>query len=122
MQRTTLLSPWLAAALALATGLLGCAADPYVEVEEPGFDYDYDYAGWDLDDDGYIDEAEFDDGVYASWDRDSDGRLEEDEYVTGDFVAFDRDGDGCLDDDELDLLYDDWDHDGDGHLDDDELL
>lgn len=104
------------------TGLETVSADPPAGAN----------AGWDLDDDGNFDRAEFTgfgDRGFLGWDNDGDGRLGEQEFEEGWTEAGWRDADtafGAFDDDDNTFLSNDeffaedefgeWDADGSGVL------
>ena len=97
----TMLSHFRPAAFlaALAVTLLGFAGT--ASAEDDGF------AEWDENEDGVLQEDEFNAGVddesdYTEWDEDGDGMLNEDEYNAGVFDTMDNDDDGLIDDDEYD--------------------
>lgn len=59
------------------------------------------YADYDYDDDGFIDENEYDaiglEYDFDAWDVDDDDYLDDDEFYDGYFAAFDEDEDGHWD-------------------------
>lgn len=52
----------------------------YNEAEWNEFDWDYDYATWDTNDDGFIDSGEYYDGVFTTFDANEDGHWDEGEW------------------------------------------
>lgn len=64
------------------------------------------YSDWDLDSDGFIDEAEFDelgvDGAFDDWDADADGYIDAAEWYDGLYVTYDVDENGHWDASEWD--------------------
>ena len=93
----------LASASALALSLLAAPAMA-------------DFIDWDGDEDGLIDETEWNEGfgdnaAFAEWDEDEDGLIDEDEYSAGVFDTYDENDDGLLDEEEYGLFEedeDDW--------------
>lgn len=102
---------------------------------------DYAYEDWDTDNDGVINNSEFDTrwnemGYYDTWDRNADGRINEEEWNSGvsdnypnfdpnasgnNYSGWDRDGDGLLDKREFgEGNYSLWDSNNDGNIQDTE--
>lgn len=96
---------------------------------------------WDEDDNGYIDETEFEStfsrvNYYDGWDTDDDGYLNERELNEGVYGALDEDNNNVLDENEWDAYssiysetrateigdFDSWDMDNDGYLASDEFM
>ena len=76
-----------------------------------GFDYYYgdyviyDYMTVDVDNDGYIEYAEYEDIIkptafYQDWDKDDDGNIDEEELATGVFEIWDMDNSKFIEMDE----------------------
>lgn len=89
------------------------------------------YENWDVNGDGFLNEAEFTAGFLQTWDIDNDGRVSQSEWNTAvadyavdpaNWQAWDTDGDGFIEEAEFETefnrigWYDAWD------LDDDALL
>ena len=92
-------------AVALAFGL---AAAPAMAEE--------DWGAWDANEDGVIDNEEFDagfgeSGVFGNWDADGDGMLSEDEFGEGVYGSYDDDESGVIEEPEFGDIGDDM---GDG--------
>lgn len=88
--------------------VLGLAAAPVMAAE--------DWDAWDANDDGILDNDEFNTGfgeagVYDSWDGDGDGALSEDEFNAGVFGGYDKDDSGAIEEPEFGDVGDDM---GDG--------
>lgn len=71
------------------------------------------YGRIDEDDDGFVDESEFEDagieGEWDEWDANDDGYVDSKEFYEGTFSAFDEDDDDTWDDDEWDTASsEDW--------------
>src|SRR5262245_29135711 len=116
------MNKYLVAALAIATvGLLGVGcgdddADDDVIVAD-------DFEDFDLDDDGVISAAEWDDTI-DTWELDDDGVLEDNEFLMNDsiFSDMDLDDDDVISTAEWNDAFDDLDDDSDGFIDDDEFF
>ena len=131
-----------ALALLLAVATSGCATG-FGGNDEPGAELSL-YDRWDADQDGVLDEDEFDMGTdewlgdsdigdFAAWDADRDRLLSEEEVYGGAYNVWDVDRDGLLSQDEFGAGTDawlgdtdmsdftDWDADRSGLLDDEEF-
>ena len=76
------------------------------------------YETWDLDNDGLVEETEWEEGcntymtgydydadLYTEWDVDGDGNLEDEEFSTGMFGYWDSDDSGFIEETEYTTYY-----------------
>lgn len=140
MKRSALFFSFL---IVLSSSFLSCATgfadydrndDSLWELDEFGAAYNEDWTTWDSDADGYLDDNEFYDTSYGWVDEDDDGLIDEKEWnngynnlygdygTVGDFGEYDLNDDDYLDENEWSAGWGDSDWFNDYDANDDELV
>lgn len=96
----------------------GGASVAIAQEETEQGDFEWSYSEWDANNDGMLDEQEFDAGydevglydeLYDDWDVNGDGVLDEDEFGDGLYDSWDKDDNGYLEEDEAEEIgFWDW--------------